>query len=230
MRTRTCLIGQSNLFKAGLKRLFMHTPFEVAEEKDTVRESYDLSWDEGLFLIDKPNDIREIEDDIAILKQSADARRVVLLAESMETDQLALSFAAGVDGYLLEEISPEALLESLALVMLGEKVFPSRLAVLLCGKSWAKPRTNHMLPTDGHLSERELEIVRHLTEGLPNKVIANELSITEATVKVHVKTILKKLSLSNRTQVAIWAVHNGLAVLPETMTDRATEETPRSAA
>jgi len=230
MRTRTCLIGQSNLFKAGLKRLFMHTPFEVAEEKDTVRESHDLSWDEGLFLIDKPNDIREIEDDIAILKQSAHGRRVVLLAESMETDQLALSFAAGVDGYLLEEISPEALLESLALVMLGEKVFPSRLAVLLCGKNWAMPRPNHHLPADGHLSERELEIVRHLTEGLPNKVIANELLITEATVKVHVKTILKKLGVANRTQVAIWAVHNGLAILPEALTAKARSETPRSAA
>ena len=53
---------------------------------------------------------------------------IVLLAQAMETDQLALSFAAGADGYLLEEISPEALLESLNLVMLGEKVFPSRLS------------------------------------------------------------------------------------------------------
>lgn len=229
MQTRTCLIGQSNLFKAGLKKLLLHTPFQVMEERETVRDSYDLSWSEGLFLIDKPNDIREIEGDISVLKQAADACRVVVLAESMETDQLALSFAAGVDGYLLEEISPEALLESLALVMLGEKVFPSRLAVLLCGRNWVKPCPRRQAPEEAHLSDRELEIVRHLTEGLPNKVIANELSITEATVKVHVKTILKKLGVSNRTQVAIWAVHNGLAMLPEALIVTATAERSRSA-
>ena len=66
-------------------------------------------------------------------------------------------------------------------------------------------------PSPGaHLSGRELEILRHLANGEPNKVIANDLDITEATVKVHVKGILRKIGAANRTQAAIWAIHNGL--------------------
>lgn len=213
--TQICLIGQSNLFRAGLKLLLDETDYSVAEEVCSVREALKLAWRGALYLIDKPADIREIECDLAALKSVAPASRVVLLAKSVETEQLALGFAAGVDGYLLEEISPEALLESLNLVILGEKVFPSRLAVLLCGRNWALRSHQSPMPCDVPLSERELEIVCRLTEGLPNKVIANEMDITEATVKVHLKTILKKLGLCNRTQAAIWAVQNGLAAGPD---------------
>lgn len=217
MQTQTCLVGQSNLFRAGLRQLLSGSSFEVTEEAASSRDFSRLDWSEGLFLVDKPDDIRDIEEDIGALKDSAPNCRVVLLAETMETDQLALSFAAGVDGYLLEEISPEALLESLHLVMLGEKVFPSRLAILFCNDSWTLRTQRSHAMYDGLLSERELEIVQRLTEGLPNKVIANEMTITEATVKVHLKSILKKLGVSNRTQAAIWAVHNGLAAAPRTM-------------
>jgi two-component system nitrate/nitrite response regulator NarL len=65
-------------------------------------------------------------------------------------------------------------------------------------------------PAPSSLSGRELEILRHLASGQANKVIANDLHITEATVKVHVKGILGKICATNRTQVAIWAIHNGL--------------------
>ena len=140
---------------------------------------------------------------------------IVLLAQAMETDQLALSFAAGADGYLLEEISPEALLESLNLVMLGEKVFPSRLAALMCGDSWSLKASPKAAASHVPLSGRELEIVQRLTDGLPNKIIASELSITEATVKVHLKTILKKIGAQNRTQAAIWAVQRGFSTAPD---------------
>jgi two-component system nitrate/nitrite response regulator NarL len=60
------------------------------------------------------------------------------------------------------------------------------------------------------LPGREFEILRHLASGRPNKVIANDLNITEATVKVHVKGVLRKIGAANRTQAAIWALHNGL--------------------
>jgi two-component system nitrate/nitrite response regulator NarL len=61
------------------------------------------------------------------------------------------------------------------------------------------------------LSSRELQILGCLVEGASNKVIANQLAITEATVKVHLKSILRKINASNRTQAAIWALHHGVS-------------------
>ena len=63
---------------------------------------------------------------------------------------------------------------------------------------------------DVALSQRELDIIRRLADGHSNKTIAKELSITEATVKVHLKTVLRKMGVANRTQVAIWAVQHGV--------------------
>ncbi|HKQ96099.1 MAG TPA: response regulator transcription factor, partial [Aestuariivirgaceae bacterium] len=215
MSVRTCLIGQSNLFRAGLKMLLKPTSFAVTMEAESLNEIEGLDWNEGLFLVQKPDDVRDIEAAIAALKTAVPKGFVVLLAQGIEADQLALSFAAGADGYLLEEISPEALLESLNLVMLGEKVFPSRLAALLCADSWSIKSAPKPAANDVPLSGRELEIVQRLTDGLPNKIIASELSITEATVKVHLKTILKKIGAQNRTQAAIWAVQRGFSTAPD---------------
>jgi two-component system nitrate/nitrite response regulator NarL len=116
-----------------------------------------------------------------------------------------------VDGYLLADISPAALCESLRLVAMGEKVFPSRMVTLLAAPRWQKQEPSVYYGTASLLSEREMEIVARLAGGMPNKVIANDLEITEATVKVHLKNILKKLGVSNRTQAAIWAINHGIA-------------------
>jgi two-component system nitrate/nitrite response regulator NarL len=203
--------------------LLRNTRFEVVREAETLQELGANNWPDALLLVDHPGDVRDIEPTILSLK-AASSCRIVLLAESVEADQLAWSFAAGVDGYVLEEISPEALLESLDLVLLGEKVFPSRLAVLMCEEHWGV-RTHNARPRDVPLSERELEIVQRLADGLPNKTIAAQLSISEATVKAHLKTILKKLGAHNRTQAAIWAVQRGISAAPEILTTAAVART-----
>lgn len=216
MSRKTILIGQNNLLKAGLTRLLAGTPFQPGGKAVCLSEITETEiGDEGaILLVEKLPDVRGMEDDIARLKAGHDDCFIVLLASTMETDQLALSFAAGADGYLLDEISPQALVESLQLVSLGEKVFPSRLAAMIGSEGWGQ-KAPILAGCDDHtLSHREVEIVQRLTEGLPNKIIAHDLEITEATVKVHLKTILKKLGVANRTQAAIWAVQRGLAPLP----------------
>jgi two-component system nitrate/nitrite response regulator NarL len=115
---------------------------------------------------------------------------------------------AGLDGYLLSDLSPAALVQSLQLVLLGEKVFPTSLAALLVSGLTDNVVT---MPGGGRgLSEREGQILRFLVHGESNKMIANHLGITEATVKVHLKTVLRKIGALNRTQAAIWALNNGL--------------------
>jgi two-component system nitrate/nitrite response regulator NarL len=116
---------------------------------------------------------------------------------------------AGADAYLMKDISVDALIQSLRLVMMGEKVFPSHLAALLIsGKAGGTVSVDGAASRKG-LSQREMQILQCLLNGDSNKMIANRIGITEATIKVHLKSVLRKINASNRTQAAIWALNNG---------------------
>jgi two-component system nitrate/nitrite response regulator NarL len=129
----------------------------------------------------------------------------VALASDFAVDALRDAMNAGADGYLMKDVSPEALLQSLELVMMGEKVFPTNLAAMLFELNNASSPVNSVRGQ----SPREQEILRTLVTGSSNKLIAIKLGITEATVKVHLKTLLRKIDVNNRTQAAIWAMNNG---------------------
>lgn len=224
---QTCLVGQSKLFRAGLSLILRNTEFAVQFETDSVRNIVHNNFDHALVLIQKPDDVAEIARDIEALKACDNPPWIVLLAKTIQLEQFSACFACGIDGYLLEDISPEALLDSLHLVTLGEKVFPSQLAAYLCAERWNSGRRYGIDLKSVPLSERELHIVQWLADGCPNKVIATKLDITEATVKVHVKTILKKLGARNRTQAAIWAVQHGFTFSPELSAPSAANGAPR---
>jgi len=148
-------------------------------------------------------------------KQEHPAAKVALLADSYERSGVVAAFGAGVDACLSKERSWDALFKSLELVMLGDAVLPSRsLAAVLgnretvqveeCAPRRRRPNGSGVR----RLSPRETSILHCLAEGSSNKVIARRAEISEATVKVHVKAILRKLSVQNRTQAAIWATNN----------------------
>jgi two-component system nitrate/nitrite response regulator NarL len=121
------------------------------------------------------------------------------------------AFNAGVHGFIVKRMGCESLVASLSLAAVGEKVLPSQLASqlgeVMVNNSLSEAKTADLAEL---LSDRELETMRYLLGGNPNKVIANHLEVSEATVKVHVKSILRKLGVRNRTQAAIWAVNNGV--------------------
>src|SRR3546814_70355 len=124
---------------------------------------------------------------------------------------LAACLHAGAAAFLLKDISLEALIHSLKLAMLGQKVMPTELAMaLINGATGMQPAGGRSIADYG-LSDREMEILRCLVNGDANKVIANRLDITEATVKVHMKSLLRKITAATRTQAAIWALNQGLA-------------------
>jgi len=154
-------------------------------------------------------------DAVGHLKARFPLSAVILLSGDAKLATLASAFAAGADGYLLKNISAPALVASCRLAMLGEKVFP-RIVLQFLDSAHARGPQADPHPTcigDIELSDRELCIVRSLAAGQTNKCIANHLGITEATVKVNLKSILRKLGASNRTQVAIWALQNNLKPL-----------------
>lgn len=223
----TLLFGRNKLFREGLKSLLKGSQFDVVGEADDVG-MIDLDPDvvPGLILIDLSSNPSHIVDDLNHLGGILPDSPVVILNDNLCSNTLASCLAAGASGYLMKDISLDALLISLQLVVLGEKVFPTHLAALLVnGVANAVPAN---IPADNTygLSEREMQILQCLVQGDSNKLIANRLSITEATVKVHMKSLLRKINVSNRTQAAIWALNNGL--LPGGNAASNEPDTPRS--
>lgn len=223
----TLLFGRNKLFREGLKSLLKGSQFDVVGEADDVG-LIDLDPDvvPGLILIDLSSNPSHIVDDLNHLGSILPDSPVVILNDNLCSNTLASCLAAGASGYLMKDISLDALLISLQLVVLGEKVFPTHLAALLVnGVANAVPAN---IPADNTygLSEREMQILQCLVQGDSNKLIANRLSITEATVKVHMKSLLRKINVSNRTQAAIWALNNGL--LPGGPAAPNETDTPRS--
>jgi two-component system nitrate/nitrite response regulator NarL len=204
------LVGARPLLRSGLRAQFDNEGFEIAAEAGSVEEILQSGLD-GLApdLIIFGNTLGA--DALVTLKALQPQAHVVVIAESAEISHLADMFGAGADGYLLKSISPNALVESLRLVDLGEKVFPSILTDFLDAMRAAQGGSQERWRIgDVALSQREFEIIRTLAEGHSNKVIAHKLTISETTVKVHMKAVLRKLGATNRTQVAIWAMQHGV--------------------
>ncbi len=200
------LVDPNRLFREGMKRLFDGSRFHVVGECAVARDA--TASDAQLVLID-PADSDVTAESFQNLRDAHPEARLVVLTGALDGQRLAAALRAGADGYLRKDIGSESLMQSLTLVMMGEKVFPTDLAALLIsgnGESLiARPATHRK-----GLSQRETQILRCLLNGNSNKMIANHLRITEATVKVHLKSLLRKINASNRTQAAIWAMNNGI--------------------
>jgi two-component system, NarL family, nitrate/nitrite response regulator NarL len=213
------LIDKSKLFREALKTLLPGSGFAVRGEADTIAEAIGRFGDckKSIVLVEYPSSNPEEIAQIKALGDGADTLPVVL-SSKMDREALVNSLAAGARGFLLKDLSFDALLHSLRLVLADEKVLPTRLATLLVdGWVWNRDEPDR-LPL-GNLTGREWDVLRALITGQANKVIARELNIAEATVKVHIKGVLKKLNLRNRTQAAVWAVNGGLDLNSATVTE-----------
>ena len=140
-----------------------------------------------------------------IKARDSDAR-VVMLTVSDNEDDVVAALRAGADGYLLKDMEPEDTLAYLRQAAAGKLVISERLTELLAHAL----RSEGSHPSDmeqAGLTEREEQILQLIAHGLSNKMIARKLDITEGTVKVHVKHMLKKLNLRSRVEAAVWAVN-----------------------
>jgi two-component system, NarL family, nitrate/nitrite response regulator NarL len=152
---------------------------------------------------------KDVAETCSALTLSCPNSRYVLTGTDFRIEDIILAFESGVHGIILSGSSCDQFAGSLRLVALGERVLPGKVADYLVGNRPSEaPKTADQAEAASGLSHREIDILRHLVNGDANKVIARRLNIAEATVKVHVKTILRKLQLANRTQAAIWATRN----------------------
>ena len=147
-------------------------------------------------------------DTIKALKATDLDSRVIVLTVSDDEMDVVTALRLGADGYLLKDMEPEDLLDSLRRAGAGRLALSPGVTDLLARalREEAQPRT----PEEAGLTERERQVLGLLPHGGSNKSIARELGVTEGTVKVHIKNLLKKLQLKSRTEAAVWVVEHGV--------------------
>ncbi|EPB6935787.1 TPA: two-component system response regulator NarL [Proteus mirabilis] len=128
--------------------------------------------------------------------------RIVVFSVSNYSDDLITALKRGEDGYLLKDMEPEELLAALKQAAAGKMVVSPTLTPILA-QSLREDRSEGERDID-QLTPRERDILKLIAQGLSNKMIARKLDITESTVKVHVKHLLKKMKLKSRVEVAVW--------------------------
>jgi two-component system, NarL family, nitrate/nitrite response regulator NarL len=208
---RILIIDDHPLFRKGVAQLIAMAPhLDVVGEASTgelgVAMAKELEPD--MILLDlHMTGMSGIETLKAIRDADLDCR-VVILTVSDNADDLVAAIRSGADGYLLKDMEPEDLLAAIDEALNGRTVIGERLNGLLARaireEATAKQRDS------ATLTDREREILQGLAHGLSNKLIARNLAIADATVKVHVKNLLKKLGFRSRLEAAVWAVARGM--------------------
>ena len=205
------LFAKIEVVREGLKRILVEDGFDVIGSVGSLADldEADPADDERHIILCDISSCSEAISVARTLRTRFVESRIVFMADEVGIDNVSSAFGEGIDGYVIRSISCEPLMNVLRLVAAGEKAFPSQLVNALNTSVWKMP-TGKVDVEDLNISDRELQILRCLISGHSNKVIARQLSITEATVKAHVKTVLRKLRVANRTQAAIWAIKRGL--------------------
>ena len=196
------LLLRARLIREALSSTLMAAGFSVLRERD--------GHDDHVTVIIDVYDCKEPE---VIGAHRVSGDKVVVLASEADALDVDDEQIAQLSGILTYGLSATAFVQSLHLICAGERVFPRELAA---GPTLARPSSDGQSRSEGNrLSPREREVLSHLVDGHSNKAIARILGMTEATVKVHLKSVLRKIRVDNRTQAAIWALSN----LPELNVD-----------
>jgi two-component system nitrate/nitrite response regulator NarL len=229
----TVLAGPNALAREGLTRILRAAGFRIAASVPCIDGAVlsTLSQDQiTLLVLDAGNAVQKAIGQIELFKEHCPDGRVAVLADQSPLLDIVSVFRAGANSYFVNVTSAIPFVKSLELVMLGETLLPPEILPMLLDHDEVSddhalvPDTETvagiMLEPDSsqvpQLSAREECILRCLTEGHSNKAIARKINIAEATVKVHIKAILRKIRVHNRTQAAIWAIGHGspTAALP----------------
>lgn len=141
------------------------------------------------------------------LRSAEVSSRIIMLTVSDNDEDVICAISYGADGYLLKDMDPEQILEKIKEAALGKMVISDKLTHILAGAIRGGSDKDNRTQLLAKLTSRELEILKLIAKGLSNKLIARELDISDGTVKVHVKHVLKKLGLKSRVEAAVWMVN-----------------------
>ncbi len=215
---RVVLIDDHALVRKGLEQLLQSRGVEIAASVGTGAEGLAVTQElaPDIVLLDvKMPDMSGL-DVLARLRSAGVQVPILMLTMSRDEADLQTALRGGAQGYLLKDMDPEDLVPALQDAMRGDNVVAKELIGSLTRLVQGQQKNTPSPATPlSDLTPREQEILRHLAEGQSNKAIARVLEITDGTVKLHVKSILRKLGVRSRVEAAVMAVEHNLAREPK---------------
>ncbi len=213
---RVLLIDDHALVRKGIEELLASRGVEVVASvgsgEEGVRRALELAPDIILLDVKMPG-MNGIET-LGKLRAAGVTAPVVMLTMSRDDADLSAALRGGAQGYLLKDMEPEELVPALEAAQRGDNVVAKEMVGTLARLVQTDTATGQAPPRPAapfaELTPRELEILEHVAEGFSNKAIARALNITDGTVKLHVKAILRKLGIHSRVEAAVLAVEHGL--------------------
>jgi two-component system nitrate/nitrite response regulator NarL len=229
----TVLVSPSALLREGLTRILGAAGFRIIASGSSIDDTVLMTLARHrsvLLVIDSGDDLNGAVRQVELFKERHPEGRVAVLADHNQPGHIFSAFRAGAHAYFIKVAPCDAFIKSLELVMLGETILPAAILSMVLDRAdddnddrdrgaavhdmrkaaggYLEAESSHM----SRLSARERCILNCLIKGDSNKGIARKIEVAEATVKVHVKAILRKIRVHNRTQAAIWAMNNGLSI------------------
>jgi DNA-binding NarL/FixJ family response regulator len=224
-KTTILLVDDHALFRVGMRNILeKETGMEIVGEAEDTRGAFDLSvqLSPDIILMDlslpPPGGIETTQR----IKRELPSAGIIVLAVNEDEDALFDAIKAGAAAFILKDVSPDDLVAIIRRVAAGE--------YLINDKVFAKPAVasrvlkefrelaiygQEAAPIFAPLSPREVEILDNIAQGMTNKQVAYALSISEQTVKNHMSSILRKLSVNDRTQAVVYAMRQGWIRMPE---------------
>lgn len=214
MSIKVVLIDDHTLFRVGLEGLLSTRGIEILASVNTGIDAVELvkKLNPDIVLLDMRMPGIDGLGVLSMLRDVYDALPVVMLTTSTDENDLVTSLKNGAQGYLLKDMEPDELVIALRDIVNGKTVVAPDLAPILARAVQGKTEIKNKLQNSPFsiLTPRETEILAQLAEGLSNKGIARNLGISDGTVKLHVKAILRKLEVHSRVEAAVMAVQHGL--------------------
>jgi len=224
-RTKILIVDDHPMFRVGIREILEREPdFEIVGEAEDSRSAFERAQAESpdIVLMDlslpAPGGIETTQR----IKRELPAVGIICLAMNEDEDQLFDAIKAGAAAFILKDVGPDDLVTIIRRVSNGE--------YLINDKVFAKPNVASRVlkefrdlavygqsetPIFAPLSPREVEILDNIAQGMTNKQVAYALSISEQTVKNHMSSILRKLSVNDRTQAVVYAMKQGWIRMPE---------------
>ncbi len=202
------LVDDHPLLRKGLKQLIaMEDDMTVVAEASSGADALKLAeeHDPDLIVLDLNMQGMDGIETLKKLRDNGVTSRIIMLTVSDADDDVVAAITNGADGYLLKDMEPELLLEQIHRAVTGKMVLSEAITEILA--TALRQPTKSPSSQLSSLTNREYEILSLIAKGMSNKVIARELDISDGTVKVHVKHLLKKLGLRSRVEAAVWMVN-----------------------
>jgi DNA-binding NarL/FixJ family response regulator len=224
-RVRVLIVDDHALFRVGIRGILQQEPdLEIVGEADDPRSALDaaFSTNPDVILMDlslpAPGGIETTQR----IRRELPATAIVVLATDEDEEALFDAIKAGAAAFILKDIAPEDLVMVIRRVAIGEflindKVFSKPAVASRVLKEFRELAVygQEAAPIFAPLSPREVEILDNIAQGMTNKQVAYALSISEQTVKNHMSSILRKLSVNDRTQAVVYAMKQGWIRIPE---------------